>query len=87
MIWVDEQRAIGERMIVHDDDGVHVLGYAAFCDAYEDCLARLFKRVIDELDQPAAKPRLRDVQHHLCELVGQIDKKRLHYSEAQLGHA
>lgn len=87
MIWVDEQRAIGERMIVQDADGVHCMGYAAFRDAYEDCFARLFARVIDDLDAPAAKVRLRDVQHHLCALVSQLDKKRLRYSEAQLGHA
>lgn len=87
MIWVDEQRAIGERMIVHDGDGAHCMGYAAFCDAYDKCFAQLFKRVIDDLDAPAAKVRLRDVQHHLCELVSQLDKKRLRYSESQLGHA
>ena len=87
MVWVDEQRAIGERMIIQDADGVHCMGYAAFCDAYDKCFARLFHRVIDDLDAPAAKDRLRDVQHHLCELVSQLDKKRLRYSEAQLGHA
>ena len=87
MIWADEQRAIGERMIVHEGDGVRCMGYAAFRDAYEACFAQLFARVIDDLDEPAAVPRLRDVQHDLCELVGQLDKKRLRYSDTQLGRA
>ena len=87
MIWVDEQRAIGERMIVREGDSARCMGYAAFRDAYDDCFARLFARVIDDLDAPAAMPRLREVQHDLCELVGQLDKKRLRYSLQQLGHA
>ena len=87
MIWVDEQRAIGERMIVPHEGGVHCMGYAEFCDAYDDCFARLFTRVIDDLDAPPAKARLRDAQQALCDLVGALDKQRLRYSEAQLGHA
>jgi len=87
MIWVDEQRAIGERMIVEGQTGLRCMGYAAFCDAYAECFRGLFKRVIDDLDTPPAKTRLREVQNLLCELVGQLDKKGLRYAPEQLGHA
>ena len=87
MIWIDEQRAIGERMIVEHQDGVRCMGYAAFRDAYDDCFARLFARVIDDLGSETATHRLREVQHELCDLVGALDKKRLRYTEEQLGHA
>ena len=87
MIWVDEQRAIGERMIVEQPAGLRSMGYAAFCDAYDDCFRGLFKRVIDDLDTPAAQPRLRETQHLLCKLVAALDKKGLRYAPEQLGHA
>ena len=87
MIWVDEQRAIGERMIVEGPTSLRCMGYAAFCDAYDECFRGLFKRVIEDLDTPPAKTRLREVQHLLCELVGQLDKKGLRYAPEQLGPA
>ncbi len=87
MIWVDEQRAIGERMIVEDPKGPRCKGYAAFCDDYDKCFRRLFQRVIDDLDKAAAIPRLKNVQHDLCDLVNQLDKKGLRYAKKQLGRA
>ena len=83
MIWIDEQRAIGERMIVEHQHGVSCMGYATFCDRYDDCFARLFQRVIGDLAEPAATNRLRAVQRGLCDL----DKNRLRYADEQLGHA
>ena len=87
MIWIDEQRAIGERMIVEHRHGVSCMGYATFCDRYDDCFARLLQRVIDDLDAPATTNRPREVQHGLCDLVGALDKNRLRYADEQLGHA
>jgi hypothetical protein len=87
MIWVDEQRAIGERMIVEDQGKVRCMGYGAFCEAYEACFARHFTRVRDDLAAPASMTRYRDMQHLLCDLVGELDKTHLRYPEKLLGHA
>ena len=87
MIWVDEQRAIGERMIVEDQGKVRCMGYGAFCDAYEESFAQLFVRVRDEVSAPASTIRYREVQHLLCDLVGALDKGNLRYPKTLLGHA
>jgi hypothetical protein len=87
MIWVDDQRAIGERMIVEEGGKTRCMGYGAFCDAYEESFARHFKRVREELADPASMTRYREVQHLLCDLVGTLDKDHLRYPEKLLGHA
>jgi hypothetical protein len=81
MIWADEQRAIGERMIVSEHGTVICMGYARFCDEYDDRFAPLCKRLVDDLVNPSAAPRLRDVQHQLCELVELLDARRMRYVE------
>ena len=73
--------------IVEHQNGVSCMGYATFCDRYDDCFARLFQRVIGDLAEPAATDRLREVQHGLCDLVRALDKNRLRYADEQLGHA
>jgi len=85
MIWADEQRAIGERMIVRDDGKAYCMGYARFCDDYEACFAALFKRTRPDLNNADAQARLRDVQGLLCELVATLDPKHLRYSKEMLG--
>ncbi len=87
MIWTDEQRAIGERMIVREDDTSRCMGYARFCDDYDACFAALFERVRPDLGDPAANERLREVQRLLCELVEALDPKHLRYSKEDLGLA
>ena len=87
MIWADEQRAIGERMIVREDDTSRCMGYARFCDDYDACFAALFERVRPDLGDPAANERLREVQRLLCELVEALDPKHLRYSKEDLGLA
>ena len=81
MVWVDEQRAIGERMIVQEHDKVICMGYARFSDEYEGRFAPLCQRMIDDLLHPASTQRLRDVQHLLCELVETLDTRRVRYTE------
>jgi hypothetical protein len=81
MIWADEQRAIGERMIVCEHGTVMCMGYARFCDEYDDRFVPLCKRLVDDLVNPSAAPRLRDVQHQLCELVELLDARRMRYVE------
>lgn len=85
MIWADEQRAIGERMIVRDDGKTYCMGYARFRDDYDACFAALFRRTRPDLTDAAAQQRLRDVQRLLCQLVATLDPKHLRYSKEQLG--
>jgi hypothetical protein len=77
MIWRDEQRAIGERMIVEEHGKVICMGYARFGDCCERDFAPWLDRVWEELAQPAARERLRNVQHALCDLVELLDDRRL----------
>jgi hypothetical protein len=79
MIWSDEQRAIGERMIVEEHGKVLCMGYAKFRDACDDVFASS-GRVRAELRDPAAQSRLREAQHLLCELVEALDNRRLRYT-------
>jgi len=88
MIWSDEQRAIGERMIVEKPDKLLCMGYAAFQDACGNAFfAPLLERLRDELEEDAAQERLRDVQHALCDLVETLDPGRLRYSPDVLERA
>jgi hypothetical protein len=87
MLWTDEQRAIGERMIVQEGDRSYCMGYARFCDEYDDRFASLCARLRTDLTDPAAAPRLRDAQRLLCELVSTLDKQHLRYSKEDLGLA
>ncbi len=79
MIWSDEQRAIGERMIVEEYGKVLCMGYAKFRDACDDVFAAS-ARVRAELRDPAAQSRLRDAQHLLCELVEALDERSVRYT-------
>ena len=81
MIWADEQRAIGERMIIQEHDKVICMGYARFCDVYDECFEPLFRRILEDLFDPASVKRLRAVQHLLCELVETLDTHRMRYTE------
>ena len=81
MIWADEQRAIGERMIVHEHGQVLCMGYARFCDEYDARFAPLCTRLLDDLPDPRSAGRLRDVQHLLCDLVETLDPRRVRYTQ------
>ncbi len=87
MIWTDEQRAIGERMIVEEHGKIGCMGYARFCDDYDACFAMLCDRFRDDLHDPEAHTRLRDVQQKLCDLVRALDKGKLRYSDKDIGRA
>jgi hypothetical protein len=81
MIWTDEQRAIGERMIVEEHGSVLCMGYARFDEEYPTRLAPWCERLRAELDSEAGRPRLRDLQHLLCELVETLDARRTRYTQ------
>jgi hypothetical protein len=81
MIWSDEQRALGEQMIVEERDRVQCMGYARFCDEYATRFAPWCERLRGELQSEAGRERLRDLQHVLCELVETLDAQRVRYTE------
>ncbi len=87
MIWSDEQRAIGERMIVQEHGEVICMGYGAFRDACETTFAPWCERLRCELEEPSARARLRAAQHALCELIRALDPDRLRYEDEQLTKA
>ncbi len=81
MIWSDEQRAIGELMIVEEHGKVLCMGYATFRERCENTFAGWRERLRAELRDEAALTRLRDLQHLLCELVETLDKNRVRYMQ------
>jgi hypothetical protein len=80
MIWSDEQRALGERMISADDGTVRCMGYSAFRDRCEEAFAEWRRRLEAGLGETAGRERLRDVQHLLCDLVESLDERRVRYT-------
>jgi hypothetical protein len=81
MIWKDEQRALGERMIVEEHGKVLCMGYATFGDRCDELFAPWWERLREELSGEAAHARLRDVQHLLCDLVETLDARRVRYTQ------
>jgi hypothetical protein len=81
MIWGDEQRAIGEMMIVEEYGKVLCMGYAAFSEDCDQAFAAWHDRLRAEIHDKTARARLCDVQHLLCELVELLDAKRVRYTE------
>lgn len=86
MIWSDEQRAIGEAMIVREQDKTFCMGYAAFEKECEGDFAAWYRRLGRGFEDASAQGRLREAQHLLCDLVEALDKKRVRYTE-DLGRA
>lgn len=80
MIWSDEQRAIGERMIVEEHGKILCRGYASFREHCDEVYGAWTSRVRAELVDEAAAPRLRDVQHRLCALVEALDDRHVRYT-------
>jgi len=80
MIWTDEQRAIGERMIVEEHGKVLCMGFARFHDNYDELFAPWCERLRSELHSDAGRARLRDLQHLLCDLVVTLDPGRIRYT-------
>jgi hypothetical protein len=81
MIWSDEQRAIGERMIVEEHGKVLCMGYATFRERCDDPFAIWRERLRGEIADESARARLLDVQHLLCELVETLDARQVRYTQ------
>lgn len=82
MIWRDEQRAIGERMIVEEHGKVLCMGYARFSDCCESAFGPWLDRLWNDVGEPAARERMRAIQHALCDLVRVLDVRGVLYSDA-----
>lgn len=87
MIWRDQQRALGESMILVEDGNSRCMGYGTFCDRRDLLLETWRERLRAELHRPAAAERLRDAQHYLCELVEALDGRRVRYTPDMLQRA
>jgi hypothetical protein len=87
MLWGDEQRAIGERMIVEEHGKVLCMGYATFRDECDGVFAQWCEKLRDEVTDDTAGDRLRDVQHLLCDLVKTLDSNHVRYAEDHLTRA
>jgi hypothetical protein len=81
MLWRDEQRAIGERMIVEEHGKVLCMGYARFSECCETAFAPWLERLWAEISEPAAQARMRAVQHSLCELAQMLDARGVLYAD------
>jgi hypothetical protein len=87
MLWADEQRAIGEKMIVEEHDKVLCMGYARFAEEYDERFELWCARLRSDLQSESGHDRLRTVQHKLCELVEALDPERIRYAAKDLGPA
>jgi hypothetical protein len=81
MTWSDEQRAIGEQMIVEEHGKVLCMGYARFRNECDGAFEPWCDRLRSELTQDGARERLREVQHLLCALVETLDGNRVRYTQ------
>jgi hypothetical protein len=81
MLWREEQRAIGERMVNHDGDPVNCVGYATFVERYATDYRRWFERFEATLDRETAmkSDRLVELRRLLRELVAELDPEELRY--------
>jgi hypothetical protein len=81
VIWAGQQRAIDELMIVEQYGKALRMEHATFRDRCDDTFAPWCEALRDELAEESAGPRLRDIQHLLCELVETLDARRVRYTQ------
>jgi hypothetical protein len=81
MLWREEQRAIGERMINYNNGAANCVGYATFVDEYQQHYAHWLERVRAKLDREtaAANERLSELRLILRSLVAALDPEELRY--------
>jgi hypothetical protein len=78
MLWQDEQRAIGELMIVREHGVVDCLGYAGFREREKSAWPWV-ERLERELRSGDARSseRLLEIQNLLCDLVEMLDRDKV----------
>jgi hypothetical protein len=81
MLWREEQRAIGERMIEGFGEEASCVGYATFAERYEKTYSRWLGRFEETLDHETVtrSVRLRDLRKTLRALVEALDPDELRY--------
>jgi hypothetical protein len=81
MLWREEQRAIGERMIERHGDDASCVGYATFAESYEQTYSRWLGRFEGKLDRATAmkSTRLPHLRTTLRSLVAALDPEELRY--------
>lgn len=86
MLWSDEQRAVGELMIVPDGSAKTCIGYARFIEIYKDGLAHWLNRFEEHLRKRTKSPdeRLSYIQGALRRLVIQLDPRQLRYDHSTM---
>jgi hypothetical protein len=57
------------------------MGYAKFRNDQDGTFAPWRERLRNQLGDPRARDRLREVQHLLCQLVETLDSRRLRYTQ------
>ena len=86
MLWIDEQRGIGEMMISRAEGQTRCVGYATFSRNYESEASRWLQRFEKDLTSDSApkNERLERIQHLMCRLVRQLDPEGLRYPDSAL---
>lgn len=71
----EPQRAIGECMIKDDGDGETCIGYAEFCNAYDERFSRWLRFLAEDLTRPGIEENRRLAMLHtaLAQLVDKLD--------------
>jgi len=86
IFFAGEQRAIGEKMLVKNDNRYNCIGYGEFlkCDAFsQDVLfSELRKEIVNMTENvDAYYARLRVIQHALIDLLDYLDPKKIRINE------
>ena len=86
MLWIDEQRGIGEMMINRAEGQTRCVGYATFSRNYEAEASSWLQRFEKDLTSDSAphSQRLEEIQHFLCKLVRKLDPEGLRYPDSEL---
>ena len=81
MLWREEQRAVGERMIERHGDEAGCVGYATFAEHYETTYSRWLGRFEKKLNRETAiaSRRLPALRETLRALVKALDPEELRY--------
>ena len=90
MLWVEEQRGVGELMVAQNDDSSSTCyGYARFAREYDERFASWLDRIADFVlgKEATSSDRLQLVQWGLLGLVKQLDEEHAHGSEKWMKQA